>query len=89
LWSGRGSWGLGPICAAGYDGFCTANLSTLPAWNRAASLPLGHVIDGPPAGWRCAAPPLEHNETLDHVFDGHQVLADVADVAVVRVHARP
>src|SRR4051794_34458501 len=57
--------------AAAYDVFCTANLSTYPAWERAVSLLLDagldeverhdqslvqRLIDGLPAGWRLRSP---------------------------------
>jgi cysteine desulfurase / selenocysteine lyase len=57
--------------AAAYDVFCTANLSTFPAWERAASLLLDHgideierhdqalierLIDGLPDGWKLRSP---------------------------------
>lgn len=57
--------------AAAYDVFCTANLSTFPAWEQAVSMLLDHgldqverhdqalidqLIDGLPASWRLASP---------------------------------
>jgi selenocysteine lyase/cysteine desulfurase len=57
--------------AAAYDVFCTANLSTFPAWERAVALLLDHgvdrverhdqalvdrLIEGLPAGWRLMSP---------------------------------
>lgn len=57
--------------AAAYDVFCTANLSTYPAWERVVSLLLDHgldqverhdqalvdqLIDGLPAHWRLSSP---------------------------------
>jgi selenocysteine lyase/cysteine desulfurase len=57
--------------AAAYDGFCTANLSVFPAWERAVSLLLDHgmanmeahdqrlvdqLLGGLPAGWRLRSP---------------------------------
>lgn len=57
--------------AAAYDVFCTANLSTFPAWEQAVSMLLDHgldqverhdqalieqLIDGLPARWRLCSP---------------------------------
>jgi cysteine desulfurase/selenocysteine lyase len=57
--------------AGAYDVFCTANLSTYPAWERAVSMLLAYgldqveshdqalvdqLIDGLPAGWRLRSP---------------------------------
>jgi selenocysteine lyase/cysteine desulfurase len=61
----------GDLGAAAYDVFCTANLSTFPAWERAVSLLLDHgldeielydqalvdrLIDGLPAHWKLRSP---------------------------------
>jgi cysteine desulfurase/selenocysteine lyase len=61
----------GDLGAAAYDVFCTANLSTYPAWERALSLLLDtgldnvedhdqalvqRLIDGLPAGWQLRSP---------------------------------
>jgi cysteine desulfurase/selenocysteine lyase len=61
----------GDLRAAAYDVFCTANLSTYPAWERAVSLLLDlgldeverhdqalidQLIDGLPDGWRLRSP---------------------------------
>lgn len=66
--------------AAAYDVFCTANLSTYPAWERAVSLLLdigleqierhdqalvGQLIDGLPGGWNLRSPEARaHRSTL-------------------------